>query len=71
MSNKVKNKNIKNQTYYFFNDITNTENFDPNHIKIYETSYKNILMYYIGYVTIKKYVNINSVNPLYLIFIDT
>ena len=34
MSNRVKDKNIKNQTYYFFNDITNTENFDPNHIKI-------------------------------------
>ena len=35
-----------------------------------EKSYKNILIYYIGYVTIKdsKYVKINSVNPLYLIF---
>ena len=33
-------------------------------------SYKNILIYYIGYVTIKdsKYIKINSVNPLYLIF---
>ena len=31
---------------------------------------KNILIYYIGYVTIKdsKYVRINSANPLYLIF---
>ena len=29
---------------------------------------KNILIYYIGYVTIKdsKYIKINSVNPLYL-----
>ena len=43
--------------------------FDPNHIKIDEKSYKNILLYYIGYVTIKdsKYVKINIVNPLYLI----
>ena len=34
-----------------------------------EKSYKNILIYYVGYVTMKnsKYVNINSVNPLYLI----
>ena len=71
MSNKVKNKNIKNQTYYFFNDITNTENFDPNHIKIYETPYKYILIYDIGYVIIKVYVKIYSANPLYLIFIDT
>ena len=41
-----------------------------NNIKIDEKSYKNILIYYIGYVTIKdsKYIKINSVNPLYLIF---
>ena len=40
-----------------------------NNIKIDEKSYKNILIYYIGYVTIKdsKYIKIN-VNPLYLIF---
>ena len=33
-------------------------------------SYKNILIYHIGYVTIKdsNYIKINSVNPLYLIF---
>ena len=35
-----------------------------------EKSQKNILIYYIEYVTIKysKYVKINTVNPLYLIF---
>ena len=53
---------------YFFNDIINIKNFDSNNIKIDEKPYKNILVYYIGYVTIKKYVNIYSVNPLYLIF---
>ena len=39
-------------------------------IKIYEKSYKNILIFYIGYVTIQdsKYVKINSVNLLYLTF---
>ena len=31
-------------------------------------SYKNILIYYIGYVTIKEYIKLFSVNPLYLIF---
>ena len=45
MSNKVKDINIKNQTYYFFSDIIAIENFDPNKIKIYEKSYKNILTY--------------------------
>ena len=34
MINKVKDINIKNRTYYFFNDIMDIENFDPNNIKI-------------------------------------
>ena len=68
MSNKVKDIIIKKRTYYFFNDIINIENFDLNNIKIDEKSYRNILIYYIGYVTIKEHVKIYSVNPLYLIF---
>ena len=70
MSNKVKEIDIKNQTQYFFDDIIKTKKFDPNNIKIDEKSYKHILIYYIGYVTFKdsKYVKINNVNPLYLIF---
>ena len=53
MSNKVKDIDIKNHTYYFFDNITNTKNFDVNNIKIDEKSYKNIFIYYNGYVTIK------------------
>ena len=68
MSNKVKHININNSTYYFFNDIINIENFDPNDITIDKKSYKNILIYYMGYVTIKEYIKLFSVNPLYLIF---
>ena len=68
MSNKVKYININNSTYYFFNDITNIENVDPNDITIDKKSYKNILIYYMGYVTIKEYIKLFSVNPLYLIF---
>ena len=59
---------MKNRTYHFFNDIMNIENFDPNNIKIDEKSYKNILICYIGYVMIKKYVKIYSANPSNLIF---
>ena len=66
MSNKVKDINIKNRTYYFFNDIIDIENFDPNNMKIDQKSYENILIYYIGNVTIKECINIYSVNPLYL-----
>ena len=70
MSNKVKDINIKNHTYYFFDDIINIKIFDLTNISRDEKSYKNIFIYYIGYVTIKdlKYVKINSVNPLQLIF---
>ena len=68
MSNIVKDKNIKNHTYYIFDDIINIKDLGPNNIKIDEKSYTNILIYYIAYVMIKdsKYVKINSVNILYL-----
>ena len=76
MSNKFKDMNTKNHTYYFFDDVINIKIFDSNNIKIHENSNKNILIYYIGYVTIKdsRYVKTYSVNPLYLIlaeWIDT
>ena len=66
MSNKVKDIDTKSCTYHFVNDIINMKNFDPNNIKIDEKSYKDILIYFIGYATIKdlKYVKINIVNPL-------
>ena len=68
MSNKVKDINIKNRTYYFFNDIIIIVIFDFNDIKIDKTSYKNILIYFIGYVTIKKHIKTYSGNLLLLIF---
>ena len=62
--------NIKSNTYYFIDDIINMKNFDPNNIKLNEKSYKHVIIYYIEYIKIKdsKYLKINSVNPLYLIF---
>ena len=70
MSKKVKDISTKNHAHYYFDDIINVKIFNLNNIKKDEKSYKNILIYYIRYVTIKssKYVKINSVNPLYLIF---
>ena len=50
----VKDINIKNQTQYFFNNIMDIKDFDPNNIRIYKKSQKNILIYYIAYVMIKK-----------------
>ena len=48
----------------------NIRNFDPDKIKIDETSYRNILINYIRHLRIKdfKYIKVNSVNPCYLIF---
>ena len=66
---KVKQINIKNRTYYFYNDIIDLKDFDAKLLKIDKKSYKNIDIYYIGYITIKKiddYESIYSVNPLYL-----
>ena len=34
MSNKIKDIGIKNQAYYFFNDIINIKNSDPSNIKM-------------------------------------
>ena len=65
----TKQINIKNQTYYFYNDIIDTEAFDSNMLKLDKKTYKNLDIYNIGYVTIKKIgygYDINSVNPLYL-----
>ena len=61
--------NIKNRTYYFYNDIIKLENFDAKLLKIDKKSQRDIGICNIGYITKKKIddcMNINSVNPLYL-----
>ena len=61
--------NIKNRTYYFYNDQIDLKDFDARLLKIDKKDYNEIDIYYIGYVTVKKIANcnnINSVNPLYL-----
>ena len=66
----IKKINIKNCTYYFLNDMINIKDFDSSLLKIDKKSYKNIGIYNIGCITIKKnddYKIINSVNSLYLI----
>ena len=61
---------MKNHKYCLFDEIINIKDFDPNNTKLDETWYKNILICYIGYMTIKKDLTIDSVNLLYLIFIN-
>ena len=66
----VKDLNIKNRTYYYFDDMIDIRKFESNLLKIDKKLHRDFGIYYIGYITIKKfniYENIHSVNPLYLI----
>ena len=51
---KIRQANIKKQTYYFCNEIINLKNFKRNLFKIDRKLYKDIGIYNIGYITIKK-----------------
>ena len=66
---EIEQINIKNRTYYFYNDITDLKNFDAWLLKTDKKSFKDIGIYNIGYITIKKIddcKNIHSGKPLYL-----
>ena len=58
----TKQTNIKNRTYYFYNDIIDLENFDAKLLRIDKKSYKDIGIYNIGYVTKKKIGNCMNIN---------
>ena len=65
---EVKQVNVKNRTYYFCN-IIDLKDFNARLLKVNKNSYKSINIYYIGYITILKiddYESIYCVNPLYL-----
>ena len=65
----IKQIDIKNRTHYFYNDIIDLKDFDARLLKIDKKSYKNIGIYNIGYITLRKIddcESIYSVNPLYL-----
>ena len=53
---QVKEINIKNQTYYFFNDMIDTKIFHSNLLKIDKKSHKDIDIYYIGTSRLKNLV---------------
>ena len=67
---ETKQINIKDRTYYFYNDIINIKKSDAKFLRTDKKSYKNIGIYNIGCITKKKidnYENIYSVNPFYLL----
>ena len=70
INGKDKQINIKESNILFFNDMINIENFHSNLLTIDKKSYKEIDIFNINYIMIKKFddcENIVSINPLYLI----
>ena len=66
----VKQINIKNRTYYFYNDIIDIKSFDAKLLKIDKKSNKDISIHNVGYITIKQIDDcekIYSMNTLYLL----
>ena len=58
---ETKQINIKNKTYYFYNDQINLKDFDGRLLKVDKKNYNEIDIYYIGYVTVKKIANCNNI----------
>ena len=50
----VKQIDIKNRTYYFYNDIIDIKNFDVTLLKINKKQYKDIGIYSTGFITFRK-----------------
>ena len=42
---RIKDRNIKNRTYCFYDDMINTKDFDSNFLKLDKKSFKNIAIY--------------------------
>ena len=45
----TKEINIKNRTYYFYNDIIDLDEFDKSKIKADKKDFNDIDIYYLGY----------------------
>ena len=58
--------NIKNRTYYFYNDLINILGFEENNLKLDKKTPMDLDICYIGYVDKKPEWSVNSANPLYL-----
>ena len=65
---EVKQIEIENRTYYFYNNIIILKNFESNLLKIDKKHYKGINIYYIGYITIKKIDDCENIQCKSLVF---
>ena len=50
----MKEIDIKNWTYYFYNDIINLDGFDESRMRVDKKDFNNIDIYYLGYENKKK-----------------
>ena len=66
---EVKQINIKNRTYCFYNDRIDLKDFDAKLLKIDKKDYKEIDTYHIDYVTVKKIANCNNINSVNLVYL--
>ena len=67
---ETKQINIKNRTYYFYNDQIDVKDFDAKLLKVDKKDYNEIDIYYIGYVTIKKIGDYNNIVNLFYFIIN-
>ena len=70
---EIKMINVKNWSYYFYNDIPNLNEFDGSNIKADRKNFSDIDIYYLGYEHKKRITEcneMNSVNPFYLKITD-
>ena len=61
---KIRQINMNNRTYYFYNDQINLKDLDASMLKI-DKKITKILTYYINYVTFKEIANCSNINSVY------
>ena len=63
---EIKQINIKNRSYYFYNDIIDLEVFDAKLLKIDKSRTKTLIFTTLVTLRLTNYERIYSANPLYL-----
>ena len=51
---EIKQMNIKNRNYYFYNDVINLDGFGESKINVDRKNFNDIDIYYLGYEYKKK-----------------
>ena len=70
----TKQINIKNRTYYYYNDVIDLDEFNESIIRVDKKDFNDIDIYYLADECKKKIAECNiirSVNSLYLRIVDT